>query len=209
MTDITSIQIKRRHTGAAGAPTTLKSGELAFNEVDGNFYYGAGDNGSEQATSVVPVGGAAKADANAVTAALSQKANATDVANGLAAKADAASTANALATKADASALAAVATAKADAATVYTKAEVDQMTADLRGGLAPEQLNSITELANAALAGTAVEVALAASIATKASSADVTALAAAKADAAAVYTKTEVNSLISGATPTGVDGGLF
>ena len=55
-----TIKIKRRAAGGAtGAPSTLASGEIAFNEVNGdrNFYYGAGDNGSGQATSVLTIGG--------------------------------------------------------------------------------------------------------------------------------------------------------
>lgn len=35
------IRIKRRLTGAPGAPTPLSGGELAFNEVDNVLYYGA------------------------------------------------------------------------------------------------------------------------------------------------------------------------
>lgn len=55
-----TIKIKRRAAGGAtGAPSTLASGEIAFNEVAGdrNFYYGAGDNGSGIATSVLSIGG--------------------------------------------------------------------------------------------------------------------------------------------------------
>ncbi|MNR96410.1 hypothetical protein D3C72_275650 [compost metagenome] len=44
---------KRRVTGAAGAPSALKSGEAALNMVDGTLYVGMGDNGSGDATSVV------------------------------------------------------------------------------------------------------------------------------------------------------------
>lgn len=47
------VQIKRRVTGLAGAPSALKSGELAYNNVDKRLYIGAGDNGSGGATSVV------------------------------------------------------------------------------------------------------------------------------------------------------------
>lgn len=54
-----TLKIKRRASGNAGAPTTLKSGELAFNEVstDKLLYYGYGDDGSGNATSVVAIGG--------------------------------------------------------------------------------------------------------------------------------------------------------
>lgn len=52
------IQIKRRAAGgAAGSPATLKSGELAWNNVDQTLYIGAGDNGSGVATSILAVGG--------------------------------------------------------------------------------------------------------------------------------------------------------
>lgn len=54
------IKIKRRAAvNAAGAPASLKSGELAFNEntADKNLYYGYGDDGSGTATSVVAIAG--------------------------------------------------------------------------------------------------------------------------------------------------------
>lgn len=47
-----TIQIKRRVSGAAGAPATLKSGELSYNMSDGKLYVGFGDDGSGNATSV-------------------------------------------------------------------------------------------------------------------------------------------------------------
>ena len=52
-----TIQLKRRVSGVAGAPAALKSGELAHNEVDNTVYVGKGDDGSGNATSVVPVAG--------------------------------------------------------------------------------------------------------------------------------------------------------
>lgn len=48
-----NLILKRRVTGAAGAPSSLKSGEAAINMVDGILYVGMGDNGSGEATSVV------------------------------------------------------------------------------------------------------------------------------------------------------------
>ena len=48
----TELRIKRRVTGANGAPASLKSGELAYNMVDGRFYAGFGDDGSGNATSI-------------------------------------------------------------------------------------------------------------------------------------------------------------
>lgn len=57
----TEIRIKRRVTGLAGAPTTLKNGEVAFNEVDDTLYYGKGDSGTGGvATSVIPIAGNGK-----------------------------------------------------------------------------------------------------------------------------------------------------
>lgn len=67
----TTLRIRRRAAGgAAGAPASLKSAELAYNMADGNFYAGFGDDGSGNATSVrkfasddhignLPTGGAA------------------------------------------------------------------------------------------------------------------------------------------------------
>jgi hypothetical protein len=52
----TTIQIKRRVTGAPGAPPSLAAGEIAFNEVDGTLYYGAGNN-SGLATTIIPIAG--------------------------------------------------------------------------------------------------------------------------------------------------------
>ena len=51
------IRIKRRVSGIAGAPSALKSAELAHNEVDDTLYIGKGDDGSGNATSVVPLAG--------------------------------------------------------------------------------------------------------------------------------------------------------
>ena len=51
------IRIKRRASGNAGAPASLKSAELAHNEVDGTLYIGKGDDGSGNATSVVALAG--------------------------------------------------------------------------------------------------------------------------------------------------------
>jgi hypothetical protein len=48
----TILRVKRRVTGAAGAPAALKSGELAYNMADGILYVGYGDDGSGNATSV-------------------------------------------------------------------------------------------------------------------------------------------------------------
>jgi hypothetical protein len=56
MTD--TLRIKRRPAGgAAGAPTSLSSSEIAFNEVDDTLWYGKGDSGG-LATSIIPIAGA-------------------------------------------------------------------------------------------------------------------------------------------------------
>lgn len=53
-----TIRIKRRgSTGLAGAPSALKNAELAFNEADGVLYYGFGDDGSGNATSINGIAG--------------------------------------------------------------------------------------------------------------------------------------------------------
>lgn len=52
-----TIQLKRRVSGLAGAPSALKSGELAHNEVDDTLYVGKGDDGAGNATSVIPLAG--------------------------------------------------------------------------------------------------------------------------------------------------------
>jgi hypothetical protein len=51
------IRIKRRGSGAAGAPVSLKNAELAFNEVDNTLYYGRGVDPNGNATEVIPIGG--------------------------------------------------------------------------------------------------------------------------------------------------------
>ena len=60
MADAVTIKIKRRaSSGAAGSPSSLKSGELAFNEnaSDKKLYYGYGDDGNGNATSVISIAG--------------------------------------------------------------------------------------------------------------------------------------------------------
>ena len=54
-----TIRIKKRAaSGSDGAPSSLASSELAFNESDLKLYYGFGDNGSGVATSIITIGGA-------------------------------------------------------------------------------------------------------------------------------------------------------
>lgn len=53
-----TVRIKRRASGAAGAPTSLANAELAFNEVDDILYYGKGTGGSGgSATTIEAIGG--------------------------------------------------------------------------------------------------------------------------------------------------------
>ena len=52
-----TVRIKRRVSGNIGAPSALKNAELAMNEVDGVIYYGKGDDGNGNATSVIAVAG--------------------------------------------------------------------------------------------------------------------------------------------------------
>lgn len=56
---VTSIRIRRRTSGATGAPASLKTAEIAYNMMDDVLYVGKGDDGSGNATSVVAF---AKAD---------------------------------------------------------------------------------------------------------------------------------------------------
>ena len=52
-----TIRIKRRESGSPGAPSSLASAELAFNEVDNVLYFGSGNNGSDVATSIISIAG--------------------------------------------------------------------------------------------------------------------------------------------------------
>ena len=51
-----TIRIKRRASGATGAPAELAPAELAFNEVDNTLYYGKGASGGN-AQSILPIAG--------------------------------------------------------------------------------------------------------------------------------------------------------
>jgi hypothetical protein len=53
-----TLRIKRRVAGgAAGAPSSLKNAELAFNEVDDILYYGKGADGNGDATTIPAIAG--------------------------------------------------------------------------------------------------------------------------------------------------------
>jgi hypothetical protein len=52
-----TLRIKRRVSGATGAPSSLATAELAWNMADNVVYGGFGDDGSGNATSIKPVAG--------------------------------------------------------------------------------------------------------------------------------------------------------
>lgn len=53
-----TVRIKRRISGATGAPSSLANAELAFNEVDSTLYYGVGTGGENgSATSILAIAG--------------------------------------------------------------------------------------------------------------------------------------------------------
>lgn len=52
-----TLRIKRRSSGSAGAPSTLKGSELAFNEVDSVLWYGKGADGNGDAITIEAIAG--------------------------------------------------------------------------------------------------------------------------------------------------------
>ena len=53
-----TIRLKKRSaSGAAGAPSSLAPSEVAFNEADKKLYYGFGDNGSGESSSIISIAG--------------------------------------------------------------------------------------------------------------------------------------------------------
>lgn len=53
-----TLRIKRRASGGStGAPSSLKNAELAYNEADNILYYGYGDDGSGNATTIPAIAG--------------------------------------------------------------------------------------------------------------------------------------------------------
>lgn len=52
-----TLRIKRRASGASGAPASLKNAELAYNEVDDVLYYGKGADGNGDATTIPAIAG--------------------------------------------------------------------------------------------------------------------------------------------------------
>lgn len=54
---VSTVRIKRRWSGGTGAPSSLKSGELAFNGMDNTLYIGFGDDGGGNATSISAIAG--------------------------------------------------------------------------------------------------------------------------------------------------------
>lgn len=57
MPETSTIKIKRRKNGSSGPPSSLKNGELAFNEINSVLYYGSGESGNGDATNIIPIGG--------------------------------------------------------------------------------------------------------------------------------------------------------
>lgn len=51
------VRIKRRSSGLAGAPSSLKNAELAYNEVDDVLYYGRGADGAGDAVTIPAIAG--------------------------------------------------------------------------------------------------------------------------------------------------------
>ena len=52
-----TLRIKRRTSGAAGAPATIENAELAFNEVDDILYYGEGTAGAGGSGTALAIAG--------------------------------------------------------------------------------------------------------------------------------------------------------
>ena len=53
-----TIRIKKRaSSGSSGAPSSLAPSEVAFNEADKKLYYGFGDNGSGESSSIISIAG--------------------------------------------------------------------------------------------------------------------------------------------------------
>ena len=52
-----TVRIKRRTSGAAGAPATIENAELAFNEVDDILYYGEGTAGTGGSGTALAIAG--------------------------------------------------------------------------------------------------------------------------------------------------------
>ena len=81
-----TLKIKRRAaSGNSGSPAALKSGELAFNEntADKLLYYGYGDDGSGNATSIVAIGGAAIPNGGLANSAVTINSNAVSLGGSL------------------------------------------------------------------------------------------------------------------------------
>lgn len=127
------LRLKRRVSGNAGAPATLLNGEVAYNEVSDQLWYGKGLGQDGNATSVICIGGegtyATKSHVSAAVAAV-------DVSSQLA---------NYLTTATAASTYLSQATA---ASTYATQSYVATQISDVIGA-APTALNTLKELADA------------------------------------------------------------
>jgi len=151
---------------------------------------------------------AGKVGTAAFEAALADKADASDVETALAGKADATDVTAALALKANAAAVEAALALKADASTVASQISALATKAELEAAIAG--VPSLSAMA-AALALKADASAMTTALAAKADASALASLAAAvegKADASAVYTKTEVDNLLAALPDTsGPSGG--
>lgn len=63
-----TLRIKRRNSGGTGAPSSAMNAELAYNFIDDTLYIGKGDDGSGNATSIIPIGGDGRIDSRISTA---------------------------------------------------------------------------------------------------------------------------------------------
>lgn len=67
-----TLRIRRRVTGLAGAPSSLASAELAYNEVDDTLYYGKGLGSGIDAATVIPIAGPGLMDSTYVSLTAAQ-----------------------------------------------------------------------------------------------------------------------------------------
>ena len=157
------IRIKRRSTGAAGAPSvgSLLNAELAFNEVDNTLYYGRGADAQGKATEIIPIGGNGYVEStvNAASAALAADIASlagqvasfnTDVLNTLAADLTALSAAvdeDTAALHAEMVAVSGTLHAEVVAAQSAAESYTDTKISDLIGG-APGALDTLKEIAD-------------------------------------------------------------
>jgi hypothetical protein len=146
-----TLRIKRRSTGAAGAPATLENAELAYNEVDDVLYYGKGTGGvGGSATTVEAIAGAGayvnltgtqtvggnKTFSNAITGSITGNAGTATrlaTARNLSLTGDATATLTSFDGSANVSATLTLANSGVTAATYGTSTAIGQFTVDAKG----------------------------------------------------------------------------